>query len=120
MASQSERIHKIKHDLVQISNQVPSVVSDPSANEIKKFVSFWEDINAKMINFEQLLKSQSSNDDDDDDVDGPKDSDFDSDFVSEINHLIDAINNVIAIGESKLSFEIKSNEISFYENMLIS
>ena len=123
MASQSERIHKIKHDLVQISNQVPSVVSDPSANEIKKFISFWEDINAKMINFEQLLKSQSSNDDDDDDdddvddVDGPKDSDFNSDSVSKINHLIDAINSVIAIGESKLSFEIKSNEISFYENM---
>lgn len=55
MQSQKDRVQKITEEILKLCNEVPSFASDSNVNEIKSFISYWEDINKKMNYFHNRI-----------------------------------------------------------------
>ena len=59
MQSQKEKIQKITEYIVELCAETPSLTTDSNVNDIKSFISYWEETNKKIISFENRLKEKS-------------------------------------------------------------
>ena len=59
MQSQKEKVQKINEDILKLCAETLSMTSDSSVNDIKSFVSYWEETNKKIISIDNRLKDQS-------------------------------------------------------------
>lgn len=60
MQSQKEKIEKISEDIQKLCAETPSLSTDSNVNDIKSFISYWEETNKKIIAFEELLRDCST------------------------------------------------------------
>ncbi|CAG2119985.1 unnamed protein product, partial [Medioppia subpectinata] len=55
MQSQKEKVQKITEDVLRLCVEIPSSSTDSAINDIKSFISFWDETNKKIINFNNRL-----------------------------------------------------------------
>ena len=59
MLSQKEKVQKITEDILKLCAETPSLTTDSNVNDIKSFISYWEETNKKIISFDNRLKEKS-------------------------------------------------------------
>lgn len=58
MESQREAVSKITEKLLELCNEVPYLSNDPSVNEIKSFISFWNETNKRIHDLTQRVQKK--------------------------------------------------------------
>ncbi|CAG2163773.1 unnamed protein product [Oppiella nova] len=60
MQSQKERVQKITEDILRLCAEIASSSNESTINDVKSFISYWDETNKKIINFNKRLRSASS------------------------------------------------------------
>ncbi|XP_054164235.1 dystrophin-like [Oppia nitens] len=60
MQTQKEKVQKITDDMHRLCSDLPTGTSDSYINDIKKFISHWDETNKKIMSFNDRLNSVSS------------------------------------------------------------
>jgi dystrophin len=55
MQSHRDKVQKITEEILKLCNEVPSFACDSNVNDIKSFISYWDDTNKKINNFDNRL-----------------------------------------------------------------